>query len=435
MKEGKSSVLTAVYFAAVLLPVLLLILTGQITGTIPFHIAARFLAVTGFAMMVLQPVLSARFRWMERPVGLDRLIAFHRVTGAAAALLILLHPVMLAAGYGSISILTDTHSPWQITAGRITLVILVIYGAAALYRSALKIPFQQWFRIHGAATPLLLAGAFLHSWFTAVRYMPGPIRVYWWILIGAGSFAWLHLNLYQRLRARCKPFTVSRVTKVTDNVWEIGLTPPAGTKVFHYLPGQFMFITLLRGRGLPVEEHPFTISSSPSGGELSISVKESGDFTSGVGRTIAGDKAAVLAPYGRFSYLLHPERKQLVLIAGGIGVTPFLSMIRYMRDTGVKREAVLFYCNRTQRDIAHREELDNAAGDSIRVIHVLSRPEDVWQGERGRISGEIIKRHLAGLENTGFYICGPPPMMDSAREELLSLGVDPSEIHMERFSL
>jgi predicted ferric reductase len=184
-----------------------------------------------------------------------------------------------------------------------------------------------------------------------------------------------------------------------------------------------------------VEEHPFTISSSPAGEELCISVKGSGDFTSGVGKTEVGDKASVLAPYGRFSYLLNSERKKLVFIAGGIGITPFLSMIRYMRDSDSKKETVLFYCSRTQWGIAHREELDAIAGGKVKVIHVLSKPETAWQGEKGRISAEIIQRYVSGLENTGFYICGPPPMMDSARQVLLSIGVDASEIHTERFSL
>lgn len=436
----RKGILVAVYWVLVLLPVLVLLLTGNMANMVIFHAAARFFAVTAFAMLLLQPVLSARFHWIENALGLDRILLFHRKTGVTAAVFAVLHPVMLGLGSKSFALLTNLNSPRQIAAGKITILLLVLYGVAAVYRRALKIPFQFWLRMHNGLAPVIIAGAFLHSWFTAVRYMPVSMRVLWFFLLSLSLFSYLHLTLYQRVKARMNPFIVSGVNRITPDVWEIVMTPGKGGKLFSYLPGQFLFLTLLRGRGLPREEHPFTISSSPSEkGNVSVTVKESGDFTASAGQTRPGDRAAVLAPYGRFSFLLHPERGRTVFIAGGIGVTPILSMLRFMAHGTMERDVFLFYANRTEPDIAFRNELEEMteAGSQpeLNLVHILSSPGEEWTGERGRLNGEILKKHLNGFSNTSFYLCGPPPMMESLETDILRQGVNPRNIHTEKFSL
>ena len=433
-------ILPVFYFVAVLLPGILLLVTGQMGGIVPFHAAARFFAVTAFAMLLLQPVLSARFHWIEKPFGLDRVLAFHRFTGITAAAFAILHPLMLALGSNSFAVITNLDSPWQITAGRLTMLVILFYGGAALYHKALKIPFQLWLRMHNAVAPVIIAGAFLHSWFMAVRFFPQPLRILWLVLPSVSLFSYLHLTIYQRLRARSRPLKVSQVNPVTSNVWELVLTPEKGGDVFSYLPGQFLFLTLLRGRDLPVEEHPFTISSSPSERDhISVAVKESGDFTASIGETRPKDRAAVLAPYGRFSFMLHPERKRTVFIAGGIGITPILSMLRYMTHVKMEREVFLFYANRTESDIAFRNELEAMGREGsvpkLSLFHIISKPGENWNGEKGRLNGEILRKHLDNFRDTAFYICGPPPMMDSVAAVLLAGGADPGDVHMEKFSL
>lgn len=438
--SGRTAHLVVLYTAAALLPAVLMTLTGGMEGAGAFLVAARFFAVTGFAMLLFQPLLSARFKWMERRPGLDRLLSFHRLTGVTAGIFIILHPLMLALNQKSFSLFTNFDSPWQINAGRITLAVFIIYGAGAVFRAGLKIPFQTWLRMHNALAPLLIAGGFLHSWFIKVQYLSLSMQVLWFLLLFAGLFSYFHLTLYQRLSARMKPWRVSRVNRITGNVWEIVMEPPAGKEPFGYLPGQFLFVTFLRGRGLPNEEHPFTISSSPTEkGHVAVTIKESGDFTATIGETRTGDRAALLAPYGRFSYLLHPRGKRIVLIAGGIGVTPLLSMIRHMRDSGFSGETVLFYANRTEGDIAYREELDEMvrtdALPGFSLVHILGKPPEGWTGEKGRLNGGVLNRNLGSFEGVEFYICGPPPMMDAISAELLTAGVASRDIHMERFAL
>lgn len=109
--------------------------------------------------------------------------------------------------------------------------------------------------------------------------------------------------------------------------------------------------------GLVGEPHPFTISSSSSAEWLSVSIKTVGDFTEKIGTTKPGDYALIDAPYGRFSFLEFPAQKYL-FIAGGIGITPFMSMLRFICDNRISREVLLLWGNRTERDIAFQDELD-----------------------------------------------------------------------------
>ena len=199
-------------------------------------------------------------------------------------------------------------------------------------------------------------------------------------------------------------------------------------------------MSVMRPPNLPVEEHHWTISSSPTTpGVLCSTIKESGDFTASIGKTKPGDTALVDGPFGRFSYMLHPDERELVFIAGGIGITPLMSMLRHLRDTRAERSVTLLYANTSEADIVFHDELaDMERGGVIplKVVHVLSKPSDAWQGERGRLDEDKIKR-LSGPELTGraFYVCAPPELMNLTIRTLRKADVPAARIHFERFNL
>lgn len=428
------------YLILVFSPLIVRDLTGGRYGSNFIAGTGLALGLTGFAILALQPLLSSRFKWLERPFGLDRLLRIHRITGISGTLLVVAHPVMLAAGRGNWDLLLGFDLPWPLMAAKFTLAVLVLFAAAAVLHSKVRIPFQLWFRGHSWLTPVILAGIFIHSYAVAVRYQPPGLRILWFVLLGIGSFSYLHLTVYGRLGGRLRPWRVKEVQRAGRGVWNITMSPPEGGEVFGYLPGQFLFVTLLRGRGLPREEHPFTVSSSPTHeGSISITPKESGDFTSTLGKTEAGDGAAIMAPFGRFSYLLKPEMPRIVMIAGGIGITPMMSMLRYMRDKGYRKPVMLIYACRTREDVTFREELEAMAlsegSPLLEIVIVLSKPDASWEGERGYVDREKLERLAGNVSNTAFFICGPPPMMGKVNAELLEMGADRRNIHMERFSL
>ncbi|NIR51728.1 hypothetical protein GWO43_24440 [candidate division KSB1 bacterium] len=220
----------------------------------------------------------------------------------------------------------------------------------------------------------------------------------------------------------------------------IKMAPQEEVDSFDYLPGQFHFIKLYRGKNLPVEEHPFTISSSPTQqGILASTIKTSGDFTTTIQYTMPGDLARVQGPFGRFCYLLHPQKRDMVFIAGGVGITPLMSMLRYMQDAGEDRRVLLFYVNKTRRDIIFHDELheiEKAGSLNLEVIYVLSRPDTDWGGEIGYLNGKKIQRYCGnGLADKEFYLCGPQQMMRQLIPDLRNLGVPESQIHFEKFFL
>jgi ferredoxin-NADP reductase len=223
---------------------------------------------------------------------------------------------------------------------------------------------------------------------------------------------------------------VAAVVQETPDTWSLHLE---GRPIKHN-PGQFLIIQLAR-KGRVSESQPFTISASPGWDRPCISVKSAGDFTSTIKDTTTSDKAYIDAPYGVFSYLNH-DAPNLVFIAGGIGITPFMSMLRHMRETGVERNVLLLWGNSKERDIAFRTELDEMASHmpALRIVHVLSRETD-WPGETGHIDTRLLRKHMGDIQDPEVYLCGPPAMMHSVRQSLHELGIPRLRVHFEQFAL
>jgi ferredoxin-NADP reductase len=125
-----------------------------------------------------------------------------------------------------------------------------------------------------------------------------------------------------------------------------------------------------------------------------------------------------------------------VLIAGGVGITPMMSMLRTLADRGDARPALLLYGSKDWDSITFREELEGLrARLDLKVVHVLEQPDEGWTGERGYIDAELLGRHLpAPYDEHEYFICGPNVMMDAIEEALRELKVPMSKYHSERYS-
>jgi len=396
-------------------------------------------ALVGAVVLVLQFVLAARLRGITRHFGLDAVLRFHRGMAIFAVVLIVLHPVLLALGGGGWSLLTSARMPWYIWLGKIALLLLVIQVLAALLRRTVRLSFETWRGLHNQVV-VILALVLIHSWVAGSDLRHRPVQALWLGLFTAAVAAYAYHKLYVPRQGRRRAYRVSDVHRETHNTWSLTLEPPEGSHRFPFLPGQFHFVSFYRGDRYDGEEHPFTISSSPSEHNvLRSTIKASGDFTSTVGNTKPGDRVRVQGPFGRFSHLLHPEETDLVFIAGGIGITPLMSMLRHMRETDADLRVLLLCGNRAEEDIVFREELEAMARlptSRLEVVHVLSNADPRWDGERGYVDRECILRHCGKeVPRKAFYVCGPPPMMDLVSRALRSLGVPADRLHSERFSL
>lgn len=398
------------------------------------------LALVGFTILALQFVLSARLSWVERPFGLNVLFHFHKAMAVLALLLLLAHPVLLAWSGDEWSLIFGPQVIWYIWLGRLALLIMIVQVLLAAFRFVIQLNYEIWRFVHNLGAILVLSLGFYHSWKAGGDLQLLAMQILWSALFCMAIASYLRHRVLRSLFLRRVPYRVTEVRREAEGVWTITLVPPEGIPRFDYLPGQFHFLTFYRAPELPIEEHPWTISSSPTmSGVLCSTIKESGDFTVSIGKTKPGDIALVNGPFGRFSYLLHPHERELVLIAGGIGITPLMSMLRHIRDTRAERRVTLLYANTSEADIAFRDELadmQRAGVAQLKVVHVLSQPSEAWQGERGRLDEEKIKRCCESeLKTYAFYLCGPAMLVAQTIRILRKAHVPLKSIHFERFNL
>jgi len=193
-----------------------------------------------------------------------------------------------------------------------------------------------------------------------------------------------------------------------------------------------------RGRGLPEEEHHFTISSPPEErGEVASTIQAAGDFTETLGRTRPGDPVSVHGVFGRFSHRLRPGERDLVFVAGGIGITPLMAMLRSVRAAGEDRRVRLLSAKRDESAIVLREELaeiERAEAPRLEVVHVLEKPPGSREGETGLVDRDLLHR-TAGTAADAWYVCGPIPMRKGAVGAPREMGVPDRRIRIEIFSL
>jgi ferredoxin-NADP reductase len=232
-----------------------------------------------------------------------------------------------------------------------------------------------------------------------------------------------------------------RVLRTFDETPEVRTfrlaNPAAGPLPFTYLPGQFLDLSVtIDGKSI---KRSYSIASSPTERDYAeITVKrESFGVMSGYlhERVKQGDELDIGAPAGRFTFT-GTEANSIVLIGGGVGITPLMSVIRYLTAHGWPGEIMLLYCFRQPQDFIFREELEylQRRNPNLRVIAAVTRRgQTPWLGLEGRFTKEIIAYSLPKIATYRIHLCGPPPMMEAVRGMLLELGVAKDQIKTEAF--
>lgn len=205
-------------------------------------------------------------------------------------------------------------------------------------------------------------------------------------------------------------------------------------KQFFFKPGQF--VTLMVD-SMPDEfrkTRAYSICSAPGSPHIDLSIKihEQG-FTKVLSNLEVGSVQTLIGPFGDFVF--EPERdKKVVFIAGGIGVTPFMSMIRFIASKNLQNEAVLFFSNRTISSIPFKAELDSIqkAHHNVRVVYVITR-EQVPGYECGRMTEATIFKYINNPSEFIFYSCGPQELIQGAEQMVLKLGVPLSQFRKEKW--
>jgi len=226
--------------------------------------------------------------------------------------------------------------------------------------------------------------------------------------------------------------------EVAKDIMVFQFEKPAG---YQFTAGQFCFLNLPDmgfndERGL---RRHLSIASSPLENELLFATKMSESaFKKTLRAMTAGTAITVELPSGFFS-LPGSTALPVIFLAGGIGITPFRSMIRYVSGAGTGHTITLFYSNRTPNEAAFLGELEGIAEvyGNIRIIPTMTRGEEPsvkWPGLTGRIDASMIEEHCRDWRDSVFYLAGPPVMVDGMKEILREMHISNDRMHIEKFS-
>ncbi len=429
------ALLCAAYPLLILTPLTLFAILSPVSHHAPLVEIGMDCAAVAFPILALQFVISARLRWLEAPFGLDVVLQFHRMMAFVALVLLCAHPLLVSAGE-SWGLLTRLHVRWPIWAGRLAFLVLVALITTAVFRRTMRLRYETWRRLHNGVAFLLLGLSLWHSLTLGHDFERRATTMIWLTFPLVAGIAWCYCRLARPWLLSRRPYRILSIVPEAPRVWTLTLSP-SGNRTLDYAPGQFQFLRL-HGSGIIAEEHPFSIASSQvPDGQVRVTVKESGDFTSTIGRVKPGDLATVHGPFGRFSHVFHPSN-DLVFIAGGIGITPFMSMLRYMRDRRDPRRVLLAYANRTPADIVFRSELESMESGgfpTLKTIHILSEPTPDWAGHIGRLDLSSLEAFCGGFSGKMFFLCCPPTMTAGLIRGLKKAGVGLKLIHTDYFGL
>jgi len=425
----------AAYLFFILAPLFLLL-----TGTLPPARAfwTEFSAAIGYAglaIMGLQFGLTARFRHVTEPWGEDVIYHFHRRISLIAVGLVVAHPIILFVIRPELLALLDSiEAPWRARFAALSTYSLIALVVMGLWRTKLKLSYEAWHVTHVVLAVVAVIAGLLHmlGW---SFYLVDPWKRGLWI--GLTVF-WVGLLGYVRVVRPWfilrRPYRVAEVRPERGHTWTLVMEPD-GHAGFRFRPGQFGWLTV-RGSPFKITAHPFSFSSSAAapGGRVEMSIRELGDFTNQIGQVPVGRRVYIDGPYGAFT--TGNPADMHVLIAGGVGITPMMSILRTLADEGDRRPVILLYGSKDWEAITFREELEAlTARLDLTVVHVLEHPPAGWTGERGFITADVLRRHLPpGHADHEYFICGPNVMMDAIERALGTLGVPIWKYHSERYS-
>jgi ferredoxin-NADP reductase len=221
------------------------------------------------------------------------------------------------------------------------------------------------------------------------------------------------------------------IIKRTHDVKSFRFPRPEG---FDYKPGQYILVSL-RVEGSVVTK-AFSLSGSPTEKKhIEFTKKLTGHpFSNVLDNMKVGDSAVISGPLGKMTF--EGEYAKIVLLSGGIGITPMVGICKYCTDMHLDANIVLIYSNKTENDLAFIKELDEMMhnNSNLKIVYTLTRASESWAGRRERISENMIISEIPDYMERHFYICGPPEMVKSMEEVLNAMNIPKDMVKKEELS-
>ncbi len=426
---------------------------GQL-GANPVNFAIRTTGLLSLIFLILTLLVTpvsriTRWSWLGQ---------FRRMLGLCAFFHASLHFLIFFGfdrGASASSTLSEIIKRPYLMVGTVGLVLMVPLAATSTDGMIRRLGGKRWKMLHRLSYLVAVAGV-VHYYMLVKADVSQPVAfaVALAVLLGYRLVAhYLRLrSAYYKLRS--DPATtlpamtpkfwsgqlrVARIFDETPEVRTFRLVPLASNRLpFDFVPGQYLNLSLMVD-GKKVRRS-YTIASSPTRAgycELTVKREEHGVSSRHLHDAIReGSLLDVSAPAGRFTFT-GAEAQNIVLIAGGVGITPLMSKIRYLTDLGWPGEIYLVFAVKTERDVIFRDELDylRRRFPNLRVTVTTTRDDGTnWTGERGRISPELLSSVVPRLSSQHVHICGPVDMMNAIVEMLRGMGVPAESIKLESFT-
>jgi predicted ferric reductase len=395
--------------------------TGRFAGEL-FGVEAVLLLSCALVLATLLPAVERAFD------GLDRVAVWHRRCAVAGVSLLAGHLALVTSPPDSRATSLGNGLGVVALAG---LLVLSLWALAPRLRAArwpgplqrlARASYECWLTAH-RLTGLFVGIAVIHATIVdPVLHRSALLRIEFAAIGVAGMAAYVYRELIARRIVPIHDYEeVADVRRLNETTLDVGLDP-VGAKLA-FAPGQFIFVAFGGAGGW--QRHPFSVSSAPSDRLLGVTIKAVGDYTRELFEQLRpGVPARLAGPFGAFDY--RRGGRDQVWIAGGIGITPFLSWIRSL-DGDFDREVDFFYTVAHPGEAIHTDEI-RAAADA----HPSLRPHVLSSDTDGRLRAEDV---LRGDRAPWIYMCGPPPMTRALAKGFRHLGVPADRVRWEDFGV
>lgn len=395
------------------------------------------------SMLACAVVLPSRVRSLTRTFGIDGVLGIHRFVGLAVTLLVGLHILLVVMANPANMALFDVFSaPNRARAALGATVALGALIALTVLRRRLRHRYEVWRWVHLALAGAALVLTALHIWWLNHLVRDASMRALFAALalgvLAVLGYRWLWLPVFGAGRE----YVVREVRPESATVSTLVLQPrrtPSRrrARALEFAPGQFAWLRL--SPSVRAQEHPFTIASSAHLGLWTeFTIRHSGDFTSELRLLRPGDPVWVDGPHGAFTLDLR-RTTGLVMIAGGVGITPMMSMLRTLAHRRDQRPHRLLVVASTIDELLFRAEIRQLQRRlDLTVVELLRRPPPNWDGATGVIDDTLLATLLPGKfrrNQLDYYLCGPPAMVTDVLTVLDGLDVPQPRIHTEQFDL
>lgn len=386
---------------------------------------AKIGAFGGLAMFGVSLIIGNKNVWLDKFFGgLDKMYYTHRIFGATSLLLLVLHPISLYL----YKLTTTTPEPLSffigVESGGVLLGAIALYGMIAVLIISLysKVRHELFIVVHRFLGVLFVIGS-LHAFLSGSIIAEAMwLHYYLLILTIISSLFFVLFTLVTDVFHKPYTYRVHAVYARPHNITELIVEPRS--RIMHFTPGQFAYIKLPH-KGLG-EYHPFTIASGIHDRKLRFIIRSTGDFTRAIADVKAGTKVLAKGPFGGFTFADKHHKNQL-WIAGGIGVTPFLSKARSLRHNLAKNSIEMIYATADSPPFGldELEEIEHKnKGFNVTLFH-----EDTF----GYVKLQTLIEHYKDVHERAIYVCGPPPLLQAVKREAEALGIS-HQLHYEEFS-